>query len=302
VVELVEVAEATYRWETRLPGARYTFAAYLLTGEEGVLIEPGPAVMVPFIREAMDQLGMQELSYIIPTHIHLDHGGGVGKLAGLFPRAMVVLHPRAERHVLDPSRLIAGTKMAYGDDFESTYGPILPVPSLQVKVPADGETMRVDGRELQVFYAPGHAPHQIAVFERNTGGLFCGEALGLPVPGGQDIAVPSVSAQDFDMDRYLETVEKLKKLRPRKLFYSHEGGVREPEKLIASLEENVRLLGDLILKALRDGEPTGSVERRVRELLASQIGPVSREVDPATITSGFATFFRKKGLVEAESG
>ena len=302
MVKIEEVAEGTYRWETRLPGARYTFAAYLLTGEEGVLIEPGPAVMAPFIREAMEQVGIRELSCIIPTHIHLDHGGGAGKLAELFPQTVVVLHPRGERHALDPSRLIAGTKMAYGDDFESTYGPILPVPKSQVKVPEDGETIRVEGRELQVFYAPGHAPHQLAILDRSTGGLFCGEALGLPVPGDRDVAVPSVSAQDFDLDSYLETVEKLEKLKPRMLFYSHEGGVREPGRLISSLVENVTLLGDLILKGLRSGETTESIERRVRDLLATRVGPVASAVDPETITLGFALFFRKKGLVDAAPG
>ena len=139
MIKIEEVAEATYRLEAILPRALYTFSVYLIRGTEGVLIEPGPAAMFPFIQEGMKQLGIASLSCIIPTHIHLDHGGGAGKLAELFPQARVVLHPRGARHIADPSRLIEGTRMAYGDDFELTYGPILPVPESQIKVPADGE-------------------------------------------------------------------------------------------------------------------------------------------------------------------
>lgn len=154
-MKIEEVAEAIYRLEAQLPGARYIVSVYLIDDNGGVLIEPGPASMVPAIREGMKRLGIQRLSYIIPTHIHLDHGGGAGKLAELFQHSTVVFHPRAVKHALNPSRLIEATRMVYGDDFESTYGPILPVPESQVKVPADGEIICTNERELQIIHAPG---------------------------------------------------------------------------------------------------------------------------------------------------
>lgn len=297
-MKIEEVAEAIYRLEVQLPGARYIFSVYLIDLNEGILIEPGPASMVPAIREGMKRLGIQQLSYIIPTHIHLDHGGGAGKLAELFQHATVVLHPRAVKHVLNPSRLIEATRMAYGDNFESTYGPILPVPESQVKVPADGEMMLINGRELQIIHAPGHAPHQIAIFDRKTGGLFCGEALGVPIPGDESFALPSVSVQDFNPDLYLETIEKLKRLTPRLLFYSHDGGVRKPEKLITNLVEITQSLRDTILNGLRNGETIESIRPRVRELISGyagkRVGAMSSVED--TIL-GYTTYFSKKGLI-----
>ena len=296
-MKIEEVAEATYRLETILPGAGYTFSVYLIRETEGVLIEPGPASMIPYIQEGMKQLGIHSLSYIIPTHIHLDHGGGAGRLAELFPHARVVLHPRGAKHVADPSRLIEGTKMAYGDDFEFTYGPILPVPEPQIKIPADGEMISINGRELQIVYAPGHALHHIAVYDKKTGGLFCGEALGLPIPGDECSALPSVSAQDFYLDLYLETIQKLKKLKPRMLFYSHEGGVREPVGLISSLMESTLTLGDVILEGLRNGGSTESIERRIQELLSSRLGVKAEAMSMETTILGYTAYFRKKGLI-----
>ncbi len=180
MVKIESVADGIRRLEMRQPGARYVSAAYVVEGDGGVLVEPGPTSVLADVLEGLKQLGVRELAYIIPTHIHMDHAGGTGSLARCFPRAIVVLHPRGARHAIDPTRLIAGTRLAQGDDFESTYGPILPVPESQVYVPEDGETLTVKGRPLRVIHAPGHASHHMAVYDEKTGGLFCGEALGVP--------------------------------------------------------------------------------------------------------------------------
>ena len=96
MIEIEEVAEKTYRLETPVPGVDSVFSVYLIHEGTGVLIEPDPTAAIPSIQEGMKQLGMGRLSYIIPTHIHVDHAGGAGKLAELFPQAKVVLvpHPR----------------------------------------------------------------------------------------------------------------------------------------------------------------------------------------------------------------
>ncbi len=122
MVELKEVADGIYHFEASLPVMTSPFTVYLIKETQGVLIEPGPASLVPLIQEAMKQLGMKELAYIIPTHIHVDHAGGAGKLAQLFPRAKVMVHPAGLKHAVDPSRLIESTKSVFGPDFEAGSG------------------------------------------------------------------------------------------------------------------------------------------------------------------------------------
>jgi glyoxylase-like metal-dependent hydrolase (beta-lactamase superfamily II) len=297
-LKIETIAASLYRLEVRSPRARYIFAVYLMDEGGGVLLEPGPASIIPSIQEGMKQLGVKGLSYIIPTHIHMDHGGGSGALAALFPQAKVVVHPRGLKHMLDPSRLIEGTKKAYGDDFELKYGAILPVPPSQLVVPVDGEVLSIKGRELQIFYAPGHAPHQIAIFDKKTGGLFCGEALGIPIPGKEDFALPAVSVQDFNPDLYLETIEKLKRLTPRVLYYSHQGGVQNPDKLINSLEQNMPCLRDGTFEGLKRGETVEGIEKRIGEMLPSLLWRKKglRSLRKETIL-GFATYYKRKGLL-----
>jgi glyoxylase-like metal-dependent hydrolase (beta-lactamase superfamily II) len=187
--------------------------------------------------------------------------------------------------------------MAFGDDFEDFYGPILPVPESQVETPGDGATISIDGRELQIIYAPGHAPHHIAIFDRKTKGLFSGEALGLPQPGAESSPFPVAAPPSFDIEVYLETMEKLKQLRPRILFYSHDGIGRNPEKLISTAAENTKIVGDIILKALKEGETREAFESRLRQYISRHPGLNMGIMDDGMTLSGFVHHFKKKGLV-----
>ena len=298
MVELKEVADRIYHFETWLSVMTSPFTAYLIKESQGVVIEPGPAALAPRIQEAMKQLGMKDLAYIIPTHIHVDHAGGAGKLAQLYPRAKVLVHPAGLKHVVDPSKLIQSTKTVFGDDFEAGFGPILPVPESQIKSVEDGEIIRVGNRELQIIYAPGHAPHHIAIFDRSVKGIFCGEALGLPGGEGNRILLPAVAPPSFDQEIYLETMEKLRKLGVRALFYSHGGVVgHDTDRLIKQAEENTRILGDIILKALKQGGTTGDVNRRIKESASRRFDMDLTEMDLALTIGGYEVYYKKKGLV-----
>jgi len=274
------------------------FTVYLIKESVGVVIEPGPAALVPRIQEAMKKLGMKDLAYIIPTHIHVDHAGGAGKLAQLFPEAKVLVHPAGLKHAVDPSKLIESTKTVFGPDFEAGFGPILPVPESQIKSVADGEIIKVGGRELQIIYAPGHAPHHIAIFDRSVKGIFCGEALGLPGEGGKHPPLPAVAPPSFDQEIYIETMEKLRKLGARILFYAHGGVVgHDADRLISQAEEFTRIFGEVVLKALKEGGTNEEINRRVKERANMRFGTDLTEMDLALTIGGYEVYYKKKGLL-----
>ena len=291
-----KVAEGTYRLEVQIPKVDIIFTVYLIHETSGVVIDPGPAATLSAIQEAMKQLGMKGLSYIIPTHIHMDHAGATGNLTQLFPQAKVVVHPVGAKHVINPSRLIESTRMSYGNDFEVDFGPILPVPKSQVKIPEDGEVISADGRELQIIYAPGHANHHIAIFDRKTRGLFCGEALGVPLRGANS-PIPVAAAPSFDIDTYIETIGKLRELNPRTLFYAHDGVGNQPEELISKAVDNTRIFGNITLKALRNGETTEAIKHRIQEYISRHLGASGKGIEMEMIVNGFIFYFKKNGLV-----
>lgn len=296
MITLTQIATDTYQLVTALPrGGLQNSVYFIVEKESAVLIEPGPAIIVPRIRQAIKQLGIEKLSHIIPTHIHMDHSGGTGDLAALYPKARVVLHPRAARHAVDPTRLIAATKLASGDDFADTHGEIASVPASQIDTALDGEMIDTGSRHLQIIHTPGHATHQLAIFDRKTGALFCGEALGIPRPD-EESALPSVSIPELDAEAYLATIDKLRHLEPGMLCYSHEEGTRQPEPIISRLAENVALIGEIVLDGLTHGDDQEKIRRRTRHALDGHFQPGARLGGLRGIVEGYTNHYYRKDL------
>ena len=81
--------------------------AYLFTGERKAIIDVGPRLVIPNLLAALAELNVSpgEIDYIILTHIHIDHAGGVGTALKSMSRARVVAHPQARPHLTNPARL-----------------------------------------------------------------------------------------------------------------------------------------------------------------------------------------------------
>jgi len=296
VAELEQLAEETYRLGGRLPGIGAPFAVYFIKDGGGAIIEPGPAVLVPDIQEAAAQLGISKPEYIIPTHIHLDHAGSLGRLTEIFPHAQIVLNRQGAKHMVEPSRLIESTKMAFGDDFEKTYGAILPLPEERLKLVKDGDRLKLGSRELLIVHTPGHAAHHIAIFDSKTKGLFCGESLGLIYGPGYP-PLPAVAPPSFDLELYLKDMTNLKALKPRLLFYSHGTVAQEPQKLIDTAIENSKLVGDLIMSELKAGRDDAAIIKNIGDYLIQNFKAHLDEYELQSNVSGYIHYFRKKKLV-----
>ena len=111
-------------------------AIYLLRqGNEVAIIETGNKYSATNVQKAleMDGLRFSDVAYIIPTHVHLDHAGGAGELMNRCQNAKLIVHPRGARHMIDPSKLIAGAIAVYGEaNFKKLYGEITPIESSRV--------------------------------------------------------------------------------------------------------------------------------------------------------------------------
>jgi glyoxylase-like metal-dependent hydrolase (beta-lactamase superfamily II) len=290
-----KIAQETYRLETRIPGLNPIFSVYFIKGKSSALIEPGPAAIIPDIQKAVKELALENLEYIIPTHIHLDHAGGLGGLLQLFPQSMGVVNPRAVEHVVDPSRLIRSTKMAFGDNFETVYGKILPIPKSRLRIVEDNDTIVFGGRELRFINTPGHAPHHIAIFDTKTKGLFCGEALGLIYSPGTP-PLPAVAPPSFDPDIYLNNMVRLKELKPEFLFYSHGGLGKEPAKLISMAIENTMVIGEAILRAYRLEVTDDMVIQNIGDFINDRFGFRLDDYELGSNVRAYLHYFKKKSI------
>jgi glyoxylase-like metal-dependent hydrolase (beta-lactamase superfamily II) len=217
-------------------GRRGRTGTYIVRGEEKTaIVDVGSSLDIPRLLAGLEQLQIpaETIDYIILTHIHLDHAGGIGTLLPHLPHATVVVHPRGARHLIDPSRLIAGARAVYGELLDSLFGTILPVPEERVLIRADEETLSLGGKRILTFYdSPGHARHHFSIWDPVSQGIFSGDALGIRYIReltGMDgeIVFPSTSPSEFDREAVISTVKRLSALPAKRVYHAH-FGVTEP--------------------------------------------------------------------------
>ncbi|WP_031409662.1 MBL fold metallo-hydrolase [Geobacillus vulcani] len=226
-------------YDLRMP---HRTGTYVLHEENLAIVETGPSPSTPHLLAGLKALHIDpsEIRYIIVTHIHLDHAGGVGLLLQHCPNAVVVVHPKGKRHLADPSRLIAGAKAVYGAQFESLFDPILPVPEERLIVKEDGETLELSAERTLTFYdTPGHANHHFSIYDSYSGGVFTGDTIGVFYPqlqeAGLTFCLPSTSPNQFDPEAMEQSAARLEELRPERIYFGHFGMLDDPQEAFRQL-------------------------------------------------------------------
>jgi glyoxylase-like metal-dependent hydrolase (beta-lactamase superfamily II) len=204
-----------------IPGYEKFIGAYLFVGEKKAIVDPGPKSAVPNLLSALAELNIspKEIDYIILTHIHIDHAGGAGAALRDMPKAKVLSHSLALRHLVDPAKLWEASLKTLGD-LALQYGRIEPVP--EDRIAAATDLMNIDlghGLVLEVHLTPGHAAHHLSLFDRKNGVLIAGEAAGVCVNGAVRMATPP----PFRLDETLSSIDRLISLEPKTLCYGHFG-------------------------------------------------------------------------------
>lgn len=202
-------------------GRKGITAVYYLPAERPALIETAPSSSLESVLTGLDEAGVTELDWIVLTHIHLDHAGAVGHLAERFPNARVVVREEGAPHLVDPSKLWASAARLY-QDMEARWGEMRPVAAERIdSVSSDGVVADLgSGRVLEAIYAPGHAKHQMALFDSRVGDLFVGDAIGVYLPDAGAIR-PATPPPEFDMELCLSTIERLRAIGATRVFPTH---------------------------------------------------------------------------------
>ena len=128
---ITPLGHEVFQIDTRMAGYDGITAGYLIRGDRPCLVETGTAPSVPVVRDALASLGVgpADLATVVVTHIHLDHAGGAGDIAKMFPQAEIVVHERGARHLVDPGRLMDSARRVYGPELDELFGTLAPTPA-----------------------------------------------------------------------------------------------------------------------------------------------------------------------------
>ncbi|MCX8064528.1 MAG: MBL fold metallo-hydrolase [Candidatus Hydrogenedentes bacterium] len=257
-------------------------AFLLVEGDRASFVDNNTVFAVPYLLEALEQRGLkrENVDYIVVTHVHLDHAGGTAELIKHCPNAKVIAHPKASRHLTNPSRLIEGARAVYGEPlFTQLYGEIQPVPEERIYSVSDNEMIIWGERKLIFMHVLGHATHHICIYDSKVNGVFTGDSFGIGISDKNNyenlFIIASTAPADFDPFEAEKTINRILDLSPDYVFLPHYGIHKSPEKIADKLLralDSMRILIDTALaKAIPDDKLMDWLCPRVEESLVEQI-------------------------------
>ena len=231
-------------------------AIYLLRQNSKVaIIETGTNYSVPVVENALMTSGLTllDVSYVVPTHVHLDHSVGAGELMRQCVNARLVVHPRGARHLIDPSKLVAGAMAVYGEEkFKEYYGEIIPIDANRVTEADDNFILDFDGRELRFIDTPGHARHHFCIWDKTTKTMFTGDTFGISYRDldHQDevYILPSTSPVQFDPEALTKSINRIMDFKPERVCLTHFSAIKPTKKVANKLIESIHFVSDLAIK------------------------------------------------------
>lgn len=222
--------------------------AYLVhSDDEAAFVDNITRFSIPLLLKTLDQqeLTPEQVRYAIVTHVHLDHSGGTAELMKHCPNATVLCHPKAEPHIIDPTKLVAGARGVYGGKFNDLYGEIEPVAAKKVRSLVDLESVELGSKTLTFYDTPGHARHHHAILDSETSMMIAGDAFGLSYRqlqhGSKQYMSYVCAPPTFEPDKARDSVKKILGANPSQIGVTHFGLVDDiqqgAEQVIRSIDK-----------------------------------------------------------------
>jgi glyoxylase-like metal-dependent hydrolase (beta-lactamase superfamily II) len=228
-------------------------AAHLIQDSgRAAFVDVGTNFSVPYLLEALRELEIPRaaVDYLLLTHVHLDHAGGAGALLRELPNARAYLHPRGAPHLINPQKLIAGSKLVYGEErFARLYGELVPLPAERVHEVQDGEQLTLGSRTLELIHTPGHALHHYAVVDAAHASIFPGDTFGISYRAFDTaqgaFIFPTTTPTQFDPQQLVASIDRMLGYRPESMYLMHFSRVTQVPRLGESLKRQVLELASL---------------------------------------------------------
>ncbi len=241
------------------PGFDRFIGSWLCPFDKTVVVDVGPSRSLPKLMDALTARGIHRVDYVLLTHIHMDHAGGLAEFLDHFPMARAVCHSKAISHLVDPSKLWLGSQKTLGALAE-TYGPIAPVKRDRLIPHTEAQAEGID-----LLETPGHAVHHLSFIVR--GNLFAGEAGGIYVRGeGWEYLRPATPPVFF-LKQFLESIDHLLNARDLTMCYAHFGRADSSHHMLKRERAQLLFWQEIIREEMAKSDPL-LMERCTAKLLA----------------------------------
>lgn len=285
---LTDFADGITAIDTDYVRPRLDASHLVVDGGRAAFVDTGTTHSVPNLLAALAARGLEpgDVDWVLVTHVHLDHAGGAGALMQHLPNARCVVHPRGARHLVDPSKLVAGTIAVYGEErYRSLYGELVPLEAGRVVEPADGERIRLGSRTLELIHTPGHALHHYCIVDLDTRRIFTGDNFGISYRdfdvAGREFIMPTTTPVHFDPEAMHASLARLMSYRPVAAYLTHYAEVRDLSRLSVELGERIDAFVDLARRVADDPNRADALRSGMFDLFAQWLDAHGFDPDPA---------------------
>jgi glyoxylase-like metal-dependent hydrolase (beta-lactamase superfamily II) len=266
-------------------GRARVIGAYLLDTPEGpALFDCGPTTCVPALKQALRDRGLelQDVPHLLLSHVHLDHAGAAGVLVREHPGLQVHVSPIGAPHLVDPKRLEKSARRLYGDEFDTLWGELAPVPMENIRETGD----QVLG--LDCFPSPGHASHHVCYVDRD-GSLYAGDAAGVRIQPSRFV-LPPTPPPEFDLAVWESTLDEIERRDAQRLALIHFGVADDPIEHLAALRVRLRSWTALV----GDGTTEEEFEAAALAELGDDAPPYVQAIPPWQSYAGLRRYWEKR--------
>jgi glyoxylase-like metal-dependent hydrolase (beta-lactamase superfamily II) len=266
-------------------------ASYLIVeAGRGAFVDTGTNHSVPRLLASLAAVGLEpaQVDWVIATHVHLDHAGGVGLLMQHLPHARLLVHPRGAAHLIDPSRLVNGARAVYGDEeVARSYGEVVGVPEERVVATHDGMALDWVGRRLCFLDTPGHARHHHCVWDEKSRGVFTGDTFGLSYREFDTARgpwlLPTTTPVQFEPEAMRASVQRLLALDPAWVYLTHYGPLGNVQSLGRQLLEQLDELVALGRALAHADDRHVRLKQDLSQIYLRRVREHGCTMDPATV-------------------
>jgi len=244
-------------------GFSHFIASYVIKAKKVAIVETGPTATIPNLLAGLKeiQVSLSDIDYVAVSHIHLDHGGGVGTLLKHLPKAQLVVHKRGAPHIANPEKLWTQSQQELGK-VASIYEKPVPVSEERILVAEDGMTLTLgEDVELEVVETPGHASHHQSFYETKNKGIFPGDTAGIYIPEFE-VIIPTTPTP-FYLETTLASIEKLKRMQPKLLYYSHFGQAGNAVEKLQTHADQLKLWAEIVAEKMKEDATVEEIKEEI---------------------------------------
>ncbi len=295
-----QVADGVYQIDTKPMGIESIIASYLVAGSDGIaLIDPGFACSVDTNLDAIKELGIEPdaIDYVVLTHSHIDHAGGVGQLIGPAGRAKVAAHQRGAFYLKNSVKIGGGGHLVFGSEMMAQLGEPIDVPSDRIETIGDGDVIDLGDKGLRVHYTPGHCGDHVSLLEESGGTLFPGDTACLHYPDLGQVLIPAGSPPIYQTEQIIDELNSLSQCDINLVLTPHFGSPdAAPGEFLSANIENVSSERDRIDAMFKRGMEFPQVVEQLRSEILQQSGKGPGEI-PEFISDVWLRIMLKTGLM-----